>query len=90
MSRSKADCSHSVIDLRVPGDGECTSPSSTLRSDRRESRKGGTHDEVDGDGRLVFLTALAYAGELPLPLELYSSESDESVCESSVSEFEVE
>jgi len=88
MSRSKANRGHRVIDLRVPRDN--TSPSSTLRSDRRESRKGGTHDEVDVDGRLVFLTALAYTGELPLPLELYSSESDESVCDSSVSEFEVE
>jgi hypothetical protein len=55
-----------------------------------ESRKSGTHDEVDVDGRLVFLTTLSYTGELPLPLELYSSESDESVCESSVSELEVE
>jgi hypothetical protein len=90
MSCSKANCGHRVIDLRVPRDRECTSPSSTLRSDRSESRKGNTHDELDVDGMLVFLTALVYTGELPLPLELYSSESDESVCVSSASEFELE
>jgi hypothetical protein len=90
MSRSKADCGHRIVNVRIPRDGKCTSASSTLGSDRRKSREGDTHDKVDVDGRLVFLTALEYIGELPLPLELYSSESDVSVCESSVSEFEVE
>jgi hypothetical protein len=53
--------------------------------------KGSTHDEVDVDGWLVLLTALADTRELPLGLLLYSSDSDnESVCESSASELEVE
>ena len=53
--------------------------------------KGSTHDEVDVDGGLVLLAALADTRELPLGLLLYSSDSDnESVCEPSASELEVE
>ena len=53
--------------------------------------KGSTHDEDDVDGWLVLLTALADTRELPLGLLLYSSDSeDESVCESSASELELE
>jgi hypothetical protein len=52
---------------------------------------GSTHDEVDVDGWLVLLTTLADTRELPPGLLLYSSDSDnESVCEPSASELEVE
>jgi len=58
---------------------------------QREGRNSNTHDDVDVDGWLVFLAVLVKLGELPPPLELYSSDSeDESVCEESASELEDE
>jgi hypothetical protein len=91
MSRSKANCGHCVIDLGVPRSREGTGPSSARCSDGREGRNSSTHDDVDGDGRLVFLAVLVKTGELPPPPGLYSSDSeDESVGEESASELEDE
>lgn len=91
MSRSKANCGHCVINLGVPRSRESAGPSSARYSDRREGRNSNTHDDVVVDGRLVILAVLVNLGELPPPLELYSSESeDESVCEESASELEDE
>jgi hypothetical protein len=53
--------------------------------------KDNTHNEVEADGVLLFLTSVAEIDKFPLASLLYSSDSEvEPVLESSESEFESE